>query len=144
MNAPAARAPEPGGSWPEASDGFCPALMMEVELTRPLPAVSHDGRHRRAWVLARLHGEPVCSCAIGLDEAGLTGRQLGALLWPALRDAVTGRFAEAGLPRPGTLTGEGLTADPARWPFLLRRRVVLAEAPFISVVICTRVRPGRL
>jgi O-antigen biosynthesis protein len=132
-----------GGFWPEASDGFCPALMMEVELTRPLPAVSCDGR-QRAWVLARLHGEPVGSCVIGLDAAGLTPRQMGAQLWPAVRETVTGRFTEAGLPPPSALTGAGLSADPARWPFLLRRRDVLAEGPFISVVICTRDRPDRL
>jgi GT2 family glycosyltransferase len=132
------------GSGPNESDGFSPALMMEVELTRPLPAVSYDGRHRRAWVLARLHGEPIGSCVIRLDAAGLTPRQLGVLLWSALREPVAERFAEAGLPEPGTLTGEGLRADPGQWPFLLRRREVLAAAPFVSVVICTRDRPDRL
>ena len=127
----------------EVSDGFCPALMMEVELTKPLPAVSHDGKHGRVWVLARLHGEPVGSCVIPLG-AGLAPGELGALLWPELRGPVTARFAAAGLPRPDPLTGQGLRADPAKWPFLIRRREVLAAAPFISVVICTRDRPDRL
>ena len=35
-------------------------------------------------------------------------------------------------------------ADPAAWPFLRRRREVLAAAPFISVVVCTRDRVPEL
>jgi hypothetical protein len=117
---------------------------MEVELTEPLPAVSHDGRHDRAWVLGRLHGEPVGSCVIRLDAAGVAPGQLAALLWPDLREPVADRFAAAGLPAPGTLTSRGLAADPAQWPFLCHRRDVLAAAPFISIVVCTRDRADRL
>src|SRR5215472_8509282 len=104
---------------PEMTNGFFPALMLEVELTRPLPTVGHDGRHRRAWVLA-------------------------LLLWPELREQVVARFAAAGLPQPAALTRLGLRADPSVWPFLIRRQQVLAAAPFVSVVICTRDRPDRL
>jgi GT2 family glycosyltransferase len=66
------------------------------------------------------------------------------MLWPDLRAPVTARFAAAGLPAPGPLTGAGLAADPSAWPFLRRRRDVLAAAPFISVVVCTRDRADRL
>ena len=118
--------------------------MMEVELSEPLPAVGYDGQHGRAWVLARLHDEPVGACIIQLDERGLTPGQLGALLWPELSEPVTRRFAQAGLPRPTTLTGSGLASDRAAWPFLLQRREVLAAAPFISVVVCTRDRVPEL
>ena len=143
MSAPSAVSPHDGPR-PDLSDGFSPALMMEVELTEPLPAVSYDGRHDRAWVLGRLHGEPVGSCVIRLDAAGVAPGQLAALLWPDLREPVADRFAAAGLPPPGTLTSRGLAADPAEWPFLRRRRDVLAAAPFISVVVCTRDRADRL
>lgn len=128
----------------DVSDGFSPARMMEVELTEPLPAVSYDGQHHRAWVLARLHDEPVGTCIIQLDERGLTPGQLGARLWPELSEPVTRRFTQAGLPRPTMLTGSGLASDPAAWPFLLRRREVLAAAPFISIVVCTRDRVPEL
>src|SRR5215472_2533655 len=129
---------------PEMTNGFFPALMLEVELTRPLPTVGHDGRHRRAWVLARLHGEPVGSCIIALNPAGVTPGELAVLLWPELREQVVARFAAAGLPQPAALTRLGLRADPSVWPFLIRRQQVLAAAPFVSVVICTRDRPDRL
>jgi GT2 family glycosyltransferase len=142
MSAPAI-VPHRDGALP-VSDGFSPALMMEVELTEPLPAVNYDGQHNRAWVLGRLHGEPIGSCVIPLDAAGLTPAKLGALLWPELQKPVADRFAAASLTGPGMLTGQGLAADPAAWPFLRRRRDVLAAAPFISVVICTRDRPDQL
>jgi len=143
MSAPAASS-HPDAPVPGASNGFSPALMMDVELAQPLPPVSYDGTHRRVWVLGRLHGEPVGSCVIRLDSGGLTPGQLGSAIWPDLRGPVADRFAAAGLPRPGALRGEGLVADPAAWPFLRRRREVLATAPFISVVVCTRNRPGQL
>jgi GT2 family glycosyltransferase len=103
-----------------------------------------DGHHRRVWVLARLHGEPVGSCLLPVDPTGLAPGQLAAMLWPDLCAPVTTRFAAAGLPAPGRLTGAGLTADPAAWPFLRDRREALATAPFISVVVCTRDRADRL
>ncbi len=138
----------PGGPVPGAGEGFLPARMMEVELAGPLPAVGYDGRHRRAWVLGRLHDEPVGTCVIALDEKGLTPDEFGALLWAELRAPVAERFAAAGLPRPSALTGAGLAAaagdGAAGWPFLRRRREVLAAAPFISIVICTRDRADRL
>jgi O-antigen biosynthesis protein len=121
-----------------------PVRMMEVELTEPLPAVRYDGQHRRAWVLGRLHTEPVGVCILQLAPEGLTPDQLGALLWQEIREPVTERFTAAGLPPPGRLTGAGLDADSATWPFLCRRQSVLAAAPFISVVVPTRDRPGRV
>ena len=123
---------------------FSPAQMMEVELTQPLPAVSYDGEHRRAWVLARLHTEPVGVCAVTLGDEPLTPGQFAGLLWVHLREPVAARFAAAGLPEPPTLGAGGLAASPGAWPFLLGRSQVLAQAPFISVVLCTRDRADRL
>jgi O-antigen biosynthesis protein len=129
---------------PGTAAGFCPALMMEVELAGPLPAMSYDGQHRRAWVLGRLHTEPVGTCMVQLDEAGLTPDQLGTRLWPDFRGPVAERFAAAGLPQPRALTGEGLAAEPATWPFLRRSREVLEEARLVSAVVCTRDRADQL
>ena len=127
-----------------AGEWFSPTLMMDVELTEPLPAVRDDGEHERAWVLARLHTEPVGVCVARLGRAGLDPDQLGALLWAEVREPVRQRFAAAGLPVPGSLTGDGLVADPAVWPFLRDRRAVLAAPPSISVIVPTRGRPERL
>jgi O-antigen biosynthesis protein len=127
-----------------AREEFSPARLIEVELTEPLPTLSYDGWHGQVWVLARLHTEPLGICVVNLGREELAPDQLGALLWPELGERVRERFAAAGLPRPASLAGGGLEADSAAWPFLVERRAVLAAAPFISVVICTRDRPDQL
>jgi cellulose synthase/poly-beta-1,6-N-acetylglucosamine synthase-like glycosyltransferase len=96
------------------------------------------------WVLGRLHTEPVGVCVFHLDQEGLTPDQLGALLWQEVHEPVRERFAAAGLPPPRSLTGDGLEADPATWPFLRLRQEVLAAAPFISVIVPTRNRPEQV
>ena len=118
-------------------------MMMDVELSKPLPIVRNDG-HQRVWVLGRLHTEPVGTCILEIGQKGLTPDELGARLWPEFGEAVGGRFAEAGLPQPGNLDGNGLDADPAKWPFLHDQLTVLDKAPFVSVVICTRDRSDQL
>jgi hypothetical protein len=70
-----------------AGEEFYPVRMMDVELTEPLPTVGYDG-HRRMWVLARLHTEPVGTCVVDLGQEGLTPNQLGARLWPEFREAI--------------------------------------------------------
>jgi O-antigen biosynthesis protein len=123
--------------------GFRPTLVMDVELAAPLPPLPSAG-YRRARVTGRLHSEPVGTCLIALEGRDLSPDQLAALLWEDFRAPVADRFEAAGRPAPGRLTGAGLSADPANWPFLRRRRAVLAGAPFISVVVCTRDRPDQL
>ena len=117
--------------------------MMDIELTAPLPAINYDG-YRRVWVLGRLHTEPIGTCMLDVGEDGLTGDQLGVLLWSKFSKPVRERFAEAGLLEPSGLSGSGLEADPTSWPFLRDRLAILASAPFISVVICTRDRPDHV
>jgi glycosyltransferase involved in cell wall biosynthesis len=127
-----------------ATEEFCPVRMMEVELAGPLPAVRYDAKHQRLFILGRLHSEPVAACTVHTGQSDLTPDQLASALWPDFRESVAERFVAAGLPAPRALTGEGLKTGENAWPFLESRRAVLAEAPFISVVICTRDRPDQL
>ena len=133
--------PVPGLSAP---GGFSPALVMDVELAGPLPAVSFDGLRRRLFVTARLHTEPLGTCLLALGPGGLAASDLAAALWPEVREPVMIRFADAGLPPPAPLTAAGLATGTGAWPFLEDRRRALATAPFFSVVICTRDRPEQL
>ena len=121
-----------------------PIRLLEVELTEPLPAVSFDGHHRWLWVLGRLHTEPVGACLVPVALGGLAPDHLGELLWREFGSAVSARLTAAGLPGPGPLAGPWLAADADSWPFLRRRAEVLADAPLISVVVCTRDRPQQL
>ena len=133
--------PVPGPSGPGR---FSPALVMDVELAGPLPAVRPDDRRGRLFVTARLHTEPLGTCLLALGPGGLAASDLADALWPEVREPVMNRFADAGLPPPAPLTAAGLATGPGAWPFLEDRRRALAAAPFISVVICTRDRPESL
>jgi GT2 family glycosyltransferase len=121
-----------------------PTRVIEVELTERLPSLDRDGHYGRAWILVRLHTEPIGVCVVTLPPGGVKPDALAEIIWRDLSGVVAERFAAAGLPVPTALTEAGLTADPQVWPFLRRRAEVLAGAPFISVVICTRDRPEQI
>lgn len=141
MSVPAAPAVSAGSG---AGDGFSPIRILEVELTAPLPRLDHDGRYGRAWILVRLHTEPVGVCVTPLPPAGITPDELAALIWDRLSEPVAARFAAAGLARPAALAATGLRVEPDAWPYARDRAAVLADAPFISVVVCTRDRPEQI
>jgi GT2 family glycosyltransferase len=126
------------------SGGFLPTRVIEVELAGRLPKLDNDGRYGRAWILVRLHTEPIGVCMVTLPREGISPDALAETIWRELGDAVAERFTAAGLAVPTALTGAGLSVDPNAWPFLRRRAEVLADAPFISVVICTRDRPEQI
>lgn len=131
-------------SAPEFGEGFSPTRVMDIELTEPIPAMRHEGAGRDVWVLGRLHTEPIGACVVHLGPGGLTPGQLSTQLWREFRTPVTERFTAARLSVPSELSGGGLASDPFSWPFLRCRSALLAAAPFISVVICTRDRPDQL
>lgn len=124
--------------------GFRPARVLEAELAGPLPSVPGGDPYGRAWVLARWHTGPFGLCETLLPPEGLTPAQLGAALWRDLGPLIAARYVAAGQPPPSSLTGDGLTADPGPGPFAPRRASVLADAPPVSVVVCTRDRPAQL
>jgi len=121
-----------------------PTRVIEVELTEPLPKLGHDGHYGRVWILLRLYTEPIGVCVVTLPREGIAPDALAARLWTEVNEAVAQRFAAAGLTPPATLAVSGLPADPDSWPFLRDRAALLANAPFISVVICTRDRPEQI
>ena len=123
------------------SGGELPAAVLDLDLSDPLPtvpAVHPDGRRvRQAWVLVRLFTEPLGTVLVDVPEAGLRPADLGAAIEAELGSVLRPRLN--GLP----LSVDGHT--PADEPeFLARRRHVLATAPHITVVICTRERPDAL
>ena len=122
---------------PAPNGGEVPAVVLDLDLADPLPAVpgvAADGRRvLRAWVLVRLFTEPLGAALIDVPPNGVRPAELGA----ALGDAVGSRLG--GLPLP--IDGYSPATEP---PFLATRRAVLAAAPHITVVVCTRERPGAL
>jgi len=139
--APARHAAESAAS---GGPGFSPTRIIEVELTEALPRLEHDGHYSSVFILARLYSEPIGVCVVPLPDEGMKPSELAAVLWKDLNVAVAERFAAAGFAAPTLLTEAGLAAAPGDWPLLRRRAALLADAPFISVVVCTRDRPEQI
>jgi GT2 family glycosyltransferase len=118
--------------------------VLDVELSEPLPmlaALDAGGRRiARAWLLVRLFTEPIGTALIDVPETGLRPAELAAAIDAELGTALRPRLAALALE---ALPIDGITTEtePA---FLSRRRAVLAGAPRITVVVCTRERPGAL
>ncbi|MFC7534385.1 glycosyltransferase family 2 protein [Actinoplanes sp. GCM10030250] len=118
-----------------------PAVVLDLELSEPLPAiapVAPDGRRvQQAWALVRLFTEPLGTVLVDVPEYGLAPEQLAAAIDAELGPAVRSRLNGAPVPVNGFVPA----TEPA---FLASRRAILAQAPEITVVICTRERPGAL
>ena len=119
-------------------------VVRDIDLADPLPrvpAVGADGRPvTGAWLLVRLFTEPIGTVLVDVPEQGLGPAELAAAVAVELGTDLRHRLAAhglVGLPAGG-VTPRG---EPA---FLARRRQVLATAPHITVVVCTRERPGSL
>jgi len=128
----------------EPTGEVLPAAVLDIELSDPLPTVSAiapDGRRvAQAWMLVRLFTEPLGTLLVNVPEKGLRPGDLAAAVDAEMGAALRPRLAELGL---DALPIDGIT--PASEPaFLARRREVLADAPHITVVICTRERPDAL
>ncbi|GGN62812.1 hypothetical protein GCM10010112_21420 [Actinoplanes lobatus] len=125
----------------DEESGILPAVVLDLELSEPLPsvgAVASDGRRvQQAWALVRLFTEPLGTVLVDVPEHGLTPGDLAAAIDRELGDVVRPRLDGAPVPAAGFVPA----SEPA---FLASRRAVLASAPDITVVVCTRERPGAL
>lgn len=122
-----------------------PVRVAEVELGRALPGLDRgpEGRHRFAWVLARLHTVPVGLARLEVPAGGLGPEALAAALWGEVAPVATAHLAEDGLPAPAALEAAGLGTESV--PACVRaREELLRSAPFLSVLIPSRERPERL
>ena len=125
---------------PEAD--FLPVHVAEVELSRPLPDLPAGGE--AAWVLVRLHTEPLGVVRTRLSEAGLPARSSRSMIGRYSRAQTRSARSCAGVAAPVRWKAEGLDLDPQRSPFLRERREILSAAPSVTVVVCTRDRADRL
>jgi GT2 family glycosyltransferase len=108
-----------------------PGIVQDLELSEPLPSIppTRDGRRvEQVWLLVRRFSEPLGALLLDIPAAGLT---------PA--DLSTAVEAELRIPVP--VDGIKAVEEPV---FLAKRREVLATAPHITVVVCTREHPGEL
>ena len=137
MTVPAApRQSARGQAQANAGGGFSPTRIIEVELTAALPRLDYDGHYGRAWILARLHTEPVGVCVLPLPAEGSPPESSRRCSGASSASRSAERFAAAGC-RGLPLTEDGLPAGPGSWPFLrnragfwpTRRSSALSSAP---------------
>jgi len=128
----------------ENRDAFMPVVVVDIELTKPLPVVGLGSGCRRTWILARLWREPIGTLLIETDQAPLTREMLGRRLWEEFSSVINARFAETGLPSRSGIPASGFEDALEQAPLLLTRAQATNEVPFISVVVCTRDRPHLL
>jgi len=120
---------------------FRPKLVVDVELTAPLPTLltrnAAGKEHDRALVIVRLHTEPVGIIDVDLSSGGCTPDQLGKAIWDTCGHAIADRMdATDGVDAmPVACPLEGLVTGPSR--YLEERERVLGNAPSITVVVCT-------
>lgn len=119
---------------------FQPVRLYELELSQPWPAIEASPAHgRRARVLARLHGAP-----LGVVEAPDGGPEaLAERLWAEVGAAIN-HHLEADRLAPLHGLEVGALVAPGEAPCLDERRRIIAAAPGVSVVVCTRDRTDLL
>jgi GT2 family glycosyltransferase len=127
---------------------FEPIRILEVELAEPLPAVSaYDAESQkhywRAQSLVRLHGQPLGLVEFSLDENRLSPEAYASQLWCALNQEINLHLQQEGLPTVARLEPGGLPGD-CKPRCVRERETFLSKAPFVSIVIATRDRPGAL
>jgi glycosyltransferase involved in cell wall biosynthesis len=109
---------------------WLPGLVLDVDLADGVPAVANPGAdgvvRGEAWVLVRVLTEPIGVLVVPLSADGLPAADL--------EGRIRSRF--------GTALDERVPAGESA--FLAGRRAVLADAPRITVVICTRDREDSL
>jgi glycosyltransferase involved in cell wall biosynthesis len=120
------------------STGVLPALVLDIELSSPLPgvpAVQTDGRRvEQVWALVRLYDEPVGTVLVDVPARGLLPFEFGAAIDAEVGEVLRPKLGGGPIPVRGLV----VTREPE---FLVRRREVLDSAPEITVVVCTRERP---
>jgi glycosyltransferase involved in cell wall biosynthesis len=127
---------------------FQPALMADVELSRPLRLIACDPsrdveRYERAIVLVRLHTHPLGVVEIHQRLSDVTPADLAGEIWRSLAREIVEHLRVDGWSEGIAPPTEGyVTTSPP--PCLERRSQALETAPFISVVVPTRERTEQL
>ncbi len=130
------------------SMGFEPIQLLEVDIAQPLadlPGVDSrtDHAYRRGRVLVRLHTRPLGLVDLRLAEGGVSARDLASQIWNALGQQINEHLRQDNLPEISTLTASGI-AEPGTPRCRQAHQRLLANAPFVSIVIPTRDRPDRI
>jgi glycosyltransferase involved in cell wall biosynthesis len=136
----------PPPTTPESiSTGFVPKWIGEVDVTRPVspplgPGRTNGLRYGAALLLVRMDTEPLGVVEVDLDDRGeVSPSVLKESVWAALGNVIARRIPEIGTSMPDWFFGRG-QEPPRSSSYLSERSEIMGDAPFVSVVVCTRGR----
>jgi glycosyltransferase involved in cell wall biosynthesis len=126
-----------------SQSGFAPIAVVDVELGGPLsatPASDPTGlRYGGARTLVRLHGTPLGALDLALGDHGLSESECAEAIWNVFHVRINDHLRKDGLGTVAGLTAAGLPVDVSP-PCLGRRESLRRQAPYASVIVCTRNR----
>ncbi len=125
------------------AEHWIPAVVRDIELSEPVPDLAgYDQRGRRAvraWLLVRLFTEPLGALVLNLPERGLSHVEVARAVQARFGPLIGARVDAAGGTTGTAVPVAGITV-PGTPGYLAGRDEVLALAPPITVVVCTRDR----
>jgi len=128
--------------------GFESKRVVEVEIGEPLPVIKpydaeRDRTYHQALIVVRLHRHPLGLLPLPVPADGVSPSELADTIWDAFGSTINRHLEGDGL---GTVDGVPVDGLPggADSACLAGRRAVLADAPFVSVIVATRDRPDSL
>lgn len=129
------------------SPDFAPMQMDDVEIGAPLPVLAPGttkagDRFASSLCLVRLHGQPLGMVEVDLPADGLAATDLARRIDAALGAEIAAHLREDGL-APTALGSQGVAEGQAPRCVGIREGL-LADAPTLTVVICTRNRPDSI
>ncbi len=134
----------------DAHDGrgsFRPVCIAEWDVLEPFPDIDAEPQfedHERAAVhlLVRLGTEPLGYTDVEFENSMALPKAAAISASRSFLSQINARLSQSGLGLISEVPAEGLGLDSEQLGFVAERRRLLENAPFISVVICTRDRPA--
>jgi glycosyltransferase involved in cell wall biosynthesis len=123
-----------------------PCLRLDIDVAEGIPNIPEQPIGRSAacaWILVRMHTEPLGVLLLAIPPEGISARQLADSVEQELGSALSARARACDGQWPGPVKESGFVPS-SESPFLASRKEVLAKAPHITVVVCTRARPSGL
>jgi glycosyltransferase involved in cell wall biosynthesis len=127
-----------------SAEPFRPVLVSEWEVSGPLPDLYGGEEPGPISLLVRLATEPLGIVDIDAADVAVGARAVADAVWLSLGNSIKARLADSGLPVIDELSAAGVPCEPDDLVFTVERRRLLADAPQVSVVICTRDRAAGL
>lgn len=130
----------------DVGDITAPCLVADIDVAEGIPDVLGDperGVAKCSWIVVRMHTQPLGIVMMAVPPEGLSRHQVVTGFTEVLGAELRSHAEAVGVTWPPRDAGSPLDGKRPS-PFLSSRREVLAQAPRLTVVVCTRERPAGL